>query len=254
MVSLHIIASYPVPTNPKYEIDAHTIKIIKYCELLYSMGYTIHFYGANGCQQYLKYTYYHSVIELSDYSEAISITNDFTDPEYLMIGSQRLDEIKGKIDKIFSTNLKISLSKNYSTGDFILHFFQHYIYPDKINVRMAHGGGDWKMYKYISFETEAYMNHEIDTESNLKTNQVIHPWFDPNDYVYDPMNKYTIPTYLYMARCHMYKGIHFFINLSTYYLKYNFIIAGGSISYDPETQIMNVGHMEGSEDNYEIIF
>ena len=197
MINLHVIASYPVPTNPKYEIDAHNIKIIKYCKLLVEMGYIVHFYGANGCQQYVSYTHYHPVISLNEYDEAKKLTNDFTDPEYLMVGSVRLDPIKNKIDKIFYTNTKNLLEQNYKTGDFVLHFFQCYSYDNMINIRMAHGGGDWNMYEYVTFETLAYMNHEISRipKNKLKIYGVIHPWFDPNEYIYSPDNKYNDVNY-----------------------------------------------------------
>ncbi len=251
MISLHVIGSYPVPTNPKYEIDAHNIKIIKYCKLLTEMGYTLHFYGANGCQQYVSHTYYHPVISLEEYEEAREVTDDFTNPEYLMIGSSRLNEVKNKIEKIFSTNTYNLLKKNYKRGDMVLHFYQCYVYSDMINVRMSHGGGDWNMYEYVSFETIAYMHHEINRAPNkLKIIDTIHPWFDPNDFIYDPSNKYKTPTYLFLARCHMYKGIHFFLYYSKYYLQYDFLIAGGTLSYDPESGIMNIGHIEGDEDTY----
>lgn len=252
MISLHVIGSYPVPTDPQYEIDAHNIKIIKYTHLLTEMGYVVHFYGANGCQQHVSHTYYHPVISLNDYDEAKDLTDNFTNPEYLMIGSERLTNVKSKIEKIFATNTYNLLQQNYKKGDLVLHFFQCYNYAGMINVRMSHGGGDWNMYEYVSFETIAYMEHEMRRipNNNLKIVDTIHPWFDPNNFIYDPSNKYKTPTYLFLARCHVAKGIHFFIEYSKHYLQYNFIIAGGTLDYDPETGIMNIGRLNTPEDQY----
>ena len=251
MISLHVIGSYPVPIDPQYEIDAHNIKIIKYCKLLMEIGYTVHFYGPNGCQQFVSCTHYHPVISLDEYEEAKEATNNFTNPEYLMIGSERLDGIKGRIEKIFSVNTYNLLTKNYKQGDLVLHFFQCYNYVGMTNVRMSHGGGDWNMYEHVSFETVAYMEHElIRVPNNIKTVDVIHPWFDVNDFFYDPNNKYKTPTYLFLARCHVAKGIHHFLEYSKRYLQYNFIIAGGTLDYDPHTGIMNVGKTSGTEDRY----
>ncbi len=244
-MSLHVIASYPVPTDPKYEIDAHNIKIIKYCDLLHGMGFTIHFYGADGCQQYVSHTYYHPVILINEYDKAKEATDDFTNPEYLMVGSNRLDDIKGRIQKIFSTNTKILLDQNYKSGDMVLHFFQCYNYSGMTNVRMSHGGGDWNIYEFVSFETNSYMSHEINRipNNNLKVYDTIYPWFDPNHFIYDPSNKYTTPTYLFLARCHIAKGLHIFLEISKHYLQYDFIIAGGTLSYDKDTGIMNIGKL-----------
>lgn len=250
MTSLHIIANPLIPTNPKYEIDAHTIKIIKYTKLLKQLGYEIHFYGANGCQKYVDYTHYHPVISLSQYDEIKQTTNNFTNPEYLMIGSDRLNNIRDNINRIFSDNTKNLIELNYKTGDLVLHFFECYKFDNMINVRMAHGGGVWNMYEYVSFETVAYMNFELGkiNQNKLKVYGTIHPWFDPNDYLYDPSSKYPVPTYLFLARCHMYKGIHYFLEFSKHYLEYDFIIAGGCLSI--ENGLMNIGHIDGKEDIY----
>lgn len=250
MIALHVIGSYLVPTNPDYEIDAHNIKIIKYCKVLVEMGYVLHFYGANGCQEHVYHTHYHPVISLNEYDEVIKNTNRFTNPEYLMVGFVRFEPIKEKINKIFSTNTLNLLEQNYKRGDLVLHFFQSYSYDNMTNVRMAHGGGNWNMYKYVTFETLSYMNYELSRipKNDLKISGVIHPWFDPNDYIYDPSRKYSTPTYLFMAGCHMYKGIHYFLEFSKHCLQYDFIIAGGTLSYDDG--LMNIGHIDGDEDNY----
>jgi len=253
MFSLHIIANAYVPSDPKYEIDAHNIKIIKYSKLLKEMGYIIHFYGASRCEKHVQYDYYHSVISIEEYDTVKKETNDFTNPEYLMLGSERLNDIKSKLERKFFDAMYNLLSKNYKRGDFVLHFFQNYTNDnDMINIRMAHGGGTWNMYNYVSFETNEYMEKEISQTINdkLKVADVIYPWFDSNEFIYDPGNKYATPTYLYMARCHMWKGIHHFLDFSRVYLEYNFIIAGGTLEYNPDTGLMNIGHIEGTKDNY----
>ena len=251
MIELHVIGSSMVPTDPKHELDAHNIKIIKHCKLLIEMGYTVHFYGQNGCQEYVAHTYYHPVISLNEYKEVKELSDNFTNAEYLMVGSNRFDNAKNRIQNIFYENTRNLLEQNYKTGDFVLHFFQCFVFHNMINVRMSHGGGHWKIYKYISFETMAHMQMQMEImDGSPKVSEVIHPWFDPNEFMYDPYNKYTIPTYLYLGRCHMYKGINRFLEFSKQYLEYNFIIAGGTLEYDSETGMMNIGHIEGTEDNY----
>jgi glycosyltransferase involved in cell wall biosynthesis len=251
MISVHVIGNFVIPTDPQYEIDTNNIKIIKYCQLFIEIGYTVHFYGANGCQLYVDHTYYHPVISLSEYDEVKVATNNFTDPEYFMAISMKYDIIKNKLKNIFVSNTRNLLEQNYKTGDFVLHFSQSYPYQDMINIKMSHYE-KWDMYEYVSFETLAYMHYEKSKIPNncLKVSEVISPWFDSNDYIFDPYNKYVTPTYLFMGKCHMHKGIHSFIEISKHYLQYNFIIAGSTINYDHNTGLMNIGRIRGNEDNY----
>ena len=249
MRTVHIIGSFATPNNPKYELDAHNIKIIKYSKLLYDNKYNVIYYGTDGCQQYISCNEYHPVIKLTEYDKISKITNNFTSPEYLMAGCE-FDYEKTRLNLLFSENARKILFKNYKDGDFVLHFYCNDLFLGCINVRMSHGGGYWKNYNHVSFETESFMIDEFRNGHNLTTAGVIHPWFDHLDFCYNPSNKYKTPTFLFMARCIMFKGIHYFLKFSKEFPDYNFIIAGGTIQYDNNTGIMNIGSLGVEKDNY----
>ena len=149
----------------------------------------------------------------------------------------KFDCYKNSILDIFNANTQIEVSNNYNETELVLHFYQGYIFNNVINVRMSHGGGYWQNYTNVSFETKAYMEHELLLrEHKCITTEVIHPWFYKEHFIYNPSDKYKIPTFLFMARCSVYKGIDCFLNYSKYFPQYNFIIAGADSEYDDETR------------------
>ena len=241
---LHVVANPQIPTDPQYSIDAFTCLIIKFCKLFHKKKHIIHFYGVEECKNFVNHTFYHNIINLGEYEIVNKLSDNFTNPEYTMYGSELQKKARSLVKK-FESNLKLSLEKNYQKKDLVIHCFDNFINgysKEMIHIKLSLMGGWWDNYKYISFATDSYMKHELNKKknNNILIKKVIYPWFHLTDFDYNPNIKRK-NTFLYLARCHKFKGILKFFELANQFKNYNFWIAGGCNSYDHLSMIMDIG-------------
>ena len=249
---LHVIANPIIPTDPNICTDPFNIKIIKFCRMFHRRGHYIIFYGVNECKNMVQCSEYHGIIGINEYDEAKRISNNFTHPNYMLIDNQDIcGQISQKMWNKFGELLIPHLNTNYKKGDIVIHMVDDYA-PSNFNCPMIHidggkGGGYYSIYKNAVFETYEYMKTfykylERNKEyCKIHNQKIIYPWFYPEDFTFNPDKRDN--TYLYMARCQKYKGLHIFLHLSTL-INATFIIAGGCASWNPQTKILETGEIQ----------
>lgn len=151
-------------------------------------------------------------------------------------------------------------------GDIVVHVATDWIVHDKrifeydvsnmIHVNGCQMGQSKINVSYNVFITEDHFNTFVDPSSQhwlqdqgtcttIRDYTVIDPWFDPNDFPCFSSYRATAtlaskPYFLFLARCQMYKGLHFFIALANKCPNEQFVVAGGCTSYDPKTRTMQL--------------
>ncbi len=241
-LTFHVSGNPVIPTNSKYCFDAHNIKIIRFCELMYKNNHIVHFYGISECENNIKSTYFHSVLDLSYYKE---YEKYFSDP-YWLAGNRpdNFVNIHKKIYDDYKCQLIKQVNQYYKNNDIMVHFWDSfnndYKRNDIIHVK-SNFGGWWKSFENVIFETNAWMNYELKRvpDNRLKHKTVIHPWFNKDEYNFNSKKREN--TYLYLARMSKNKGIDFFLSISEEFPSYTFWLAGNCTRYDEETKLIFSG-------------
>jgi glycosyltransferase involved in cell wall biosynthesis len=249
----HVVANALLPTKKEYCTDYFTQMCIKFCDMMYSRGHTIYFYGIEQKYTDVMATCYITVLPLKNYDELNKLTDNYTTPYLLCYNYDlELDLYKKNFIKHFTSNLELKLHENYKTGDIVVHTLRDYfpLYDDTmLNVTLSHGGG-YVCGDNIVFMTDAWKNIVLDPTYTLKsceikTHCVIYPWYSKEEVDFLPEKKRLDNTFLYLARCQIVKGFAKFLEYSEKFPNYKFIIAGGCKLYDKTLNILNTGEKDG---------
>jgi glycosyltransferase involved in cell wall biosynthesis len=239
----HVINNPFIPTNPTNCFDAYTIKIIKFCNMMHNNGHTIIFYGDDDAHKYIKARKFIKIIPTNLLNKLQKKTNNFEDPEYLMIGKRKkLLVITDDFNEIIRVNILDAIHKNYryNKHEYVLQFFTCFkLSDDIININPSFGGGYAFNYDFVCFETKEYLEYsKKEFNLNPKIEYWINPWFDPSNYLFFPKTNKMTKTLLYLGRISKYKGYQQFLEFSTKLPDYLFILAGGCLKYDSKNKII----------------
>lgn len=241
---IHIIGNIYIPANPQYLTDAHNIKIIQLCQMFHSRGHDVIFYGDSEAHKYVPATKYYNVIETSYYDQIKKDSNNFTDPRYMTIGCNSFEKFKVTVKLDFLNKLEIYLKPITGKHNIVLHVcdtYSSYNFPEYKNdfkhIEASSMGGH--IYnEYVVFITEPWRQIVLANSFNkgqakIKYSKTILPWFDPNDFLFNPQNKKK-NTFLYLARCMKNKGFDYFMQLAKHFPDKTFWVAGAGYKTDFE--------------------
>lgn len=257
---LHVVSSHIVPSSPKYSNDAHVQLALKFSRMFTNRGYHVIFYGIDGFQDQVICSKYISVLDFSEYKELQQITNDFQHPDIMLLPrTEKMIKIQDKILNKFFDEVKKHLLLNYEFGDIAVFtcssLTKTFCGNDEILRMYCCNMGTHTLYvDYNVFVTDFWYSKFTckNTDKNqandvtLGPSKVIYPWFYPEDFKYNlQLPKVNHSTYLFLARCQKYKGIHIFLYLSTVRPQDQFLITGACYSYNEQKRELFISETEG---------
>jgi glycosyltransferase involved in cell wall biosynthesis len=250
--TLHILPNFFIPTSvlrKRNVTDGCTVKALALCEMFTKNGHNTIFYGVGEAKSEVKCTTFVPIGSESIYQSLSEDTKDFTNPRYMSItdsDDSLFESRRNDVATDFFELLNPVLCKKYEDGDIVIHVCDSfpltmYDRQDMVHVYAGHGGG-WCPTPYIIYETVPWMNKHYRDESlhgvKVESCAAIMPWVDPTKFDFNPEKKKDY--YLYLARCINIKGVNFFVELAKYHPENKFIVAGGCVHYDEDTQIMTI--------------
>lgn len=253
---IHLIGNRHIITSRRYTTDAFTQLAIKFARMWHRRHHTVYYYGVTENVRTIPCSYHEPLLRRKDYSRVKSITNDFSDPAYMVVGIHQYDRMKKKIDRQYWPRLKKRLEANYQPGDIVVHICDDYREANfsipMIHVTCSQMGGEICQEHTVFITAEWQKHFEIIQRNQLKfrhgfvpmwaysrDSKVILPWFEPKDFTYQ--EKRPPNTYLYLARCQNMKGLNYFLRFAMARPQAKFLIAGGCHSYDSDTKVMMTG-------------
>jgi glycosyltransferase involved in cell wall biosynthesis len=244
MYRIHIYGNPTVPSSLELTCDAFTMTAYKYAKALKEIGCYIIFYGTLEYKDDYSGVYdeYISISNLEMFkkiSRTMDVISCFSRGEYL---SNLLseDDLKEKINlsDAIGLNFYRSLDKTVKKNDILLTFFD--VSYGCLYKKFEELGGivieglcqystqDWTLRfnrSVFSSTHEMNLRHKIQ-KSKGEHHIVIPPFFDENDFIYNPKIRNEKGPFLYLARLQACKGIDLFIELAKHYTDKIFWIAG----------------------------
>lgn len=227
MHTFHVLANSAIPTSSSNQFDAHTTFIIRFCEVFVSKGHTVHFYGVDYGKYHVQHTHYHTITKARSHPNFEIISQDssyiFTSKELNLYLDVRI-----RLTKIFIDNVGRELPKYYK--HIVIHSFLYLTEGwevPMINVAYCFGGYSNINSNFIYCSNWLMQSREAERKQLGHKGKAtyVYPYFDPSEFIFSNQKN----TFLYMSRCHKFKGIHIFL------------VTGGCSKYNKTTRIIYSG-------------